>query len=190
MDFNSIPLFQAVKKRLSWLGQRQEVLSQNISNADTPKYKAHDLKAYDFRDLVRRESTQIDMAVTQPNQMPGQRKRIRDFSDSTPLAWKYSDVVFASRGGQALNVRHVLLPLSNTVASAGTYSPVPFRYLAKNGASIVARYSTPVAAPKSILPSVRPSRRHPAGQRPGPSRTCSANVRRRCGARARSPAAR
>src|SRR5512133_2299934 len=83
------------------------------------------------------------------------------FSDSTPLAWKYSAVVVASRGGQALNVRHVLLPLSNTVASAGTYAPVPFRYMAKNGASIFARYSTPVAAPKSILPSVRPSRRQP-----------------------------
>ena len=88
MDFNAIPLFQAVKKRLAWLGQRQEVVSQNIANADTPKYKAHDLKGYDFRDLVRRESTQVNMAVTQPNQLSGQRKRIRDFSDSTPFAYE------------------------------------------------------------------------------------------------------
>lgn len=88
MDLNAIPLFQAVKKRLNWLSQRQEVVTQNIANADTPKYKAHDLKPYDFRDLVRREATQINMAVTQPNQLPGQRKRIRDFSDSTPFAYE------------------------------------------------------------------------------------------------------
>ncbi len=88
MDFNSIPLFQAVKKRLAWLGQRQEVVSQNIANADTPQYKARDLKAYDFRELVRRETTQINMDVTHPNQLSGQRKRIRDFSDSAPFAYE------------------------------------------------------------------------------------------------------
>ena len=82
MDFTTLPLFQAVKKRLSWLGQRQEVLSQNIANADTPGYRARDLKTYDFREIVRREVQQINMTVTSPNQMSGQRKRLRDFTEA------------------------------------------------------------------------------------------------------------
>jgi flagellar basal-body rod protein FlgB len=82
MDFATLPLFQAVKKRLNWLGQRQEVLSQNVANADTPGYRARDLKAYDFREIVRRETQQINMTVTDPNQMPGQRKRLRDFTEA------------------------------------------------------------------------------------------------------------
>ena len=82
MELFSLPLFQAVKKRLGWLGQRQEVLTQNIANADTPGYRARDLKNYDFREIVRREAQQINMAVTNPSQMPGQRKRLRDFTEA------------------------------------------------------------------------------------------------------------
>ncbi len=82
MDFATLPLFQAVKKRLGWLGQRQEVLSQNIANADTPGYRARDLKTYDFREIVRRETQQINMALTAPNQMGGQRRRLRDFTEA------------------------------------------------------------------------------------------------------------
>lgn len=87
MELNSLSLFQAMKKRLAWLGQRQEVISQNIANSDTPKYKARDLKTYDFRELVRREASQINMEVTHPNQLSGQRKRIRDFSEDKPFAF-------------------------------------------------------------------------------------------------------
>ena len=82
MDFATLPLFQAVKKRLNWLGQRQEVLSQNVANADTPGYRAPDLQSYDFREIVRRETQQINMTVTDPNQMSGQRKRLRDFTEA------------------------------------------------------------------------------------------------------------
>ena len=61
-----LTLFAAVKKRLNWLGQRQEILAQNISNADTPDYKAKDLKPYAFRDLLRKESAQLNMVTTEP----------------------------------------------------------------------------------------------------------------------------
>ena len=60
-ELSSLGLFQAVKKRLNWLGQRQEVLAQNIANADTPNYRASDLKPYNFRELLRREDAQLNM---------------------------------------------------------------------------------------------------------------------------------
>ena len=75
-----LTLFAAVKKRLNWLAQRQEVLAQNISNADTPGYRAKDLKPYSFREVLRREKAQLNM-VTTPGEahLGGQRKRLRDF---------------------------------------------------------------------------------------------------------------
>ena len=45
-------LFQLISARLSWLSQRQGVLSQNIANADTPDYQPQDLRAADFARLV------------------------------------------------------------------------------------------------------------------------------------------
>jgi flagellar basal-body rod protein FlgB len=52
MDFGSIPLFRAMAKRMSWLGEREKVLAQNVANADTPGYVPQDLKQQSFRDLL------------------------------------------------------------------------------------------------------------------------------------------
>ena len=80
MSLDDLTLFSAVKKRLSWVTQRQEVLSQNVANADTPEYKAKDLRPFQFRDILRQESMQINM-TTGDGHMGGQRKRIKDFSE-------------------------------------------------------------------------------------------------------------
>lgn len=81
MELDKLTLFSAVKSRLSWLSQRQEVLSQNIANADTPKYRAHDLKPFEFREILRQEKIQLNMDVTSAAHQPGRRKRIRDFAE-------------------------------------------------------------------------------------------------------------
>lgn len=52
MDLNSLGIFKLMARKMDWLTQRQEVLSQNIANADTPKYKARDLAPFDFRTAV------------------------------------------------------------------------------------------------------------------------------------------
>ena len=79
MSFDNIMLFSAVKRRLNWLSQRQEVLAQNIANADTPKYRSRDLKGFNFKDIIRREGMQLNIEVSDPSHLPGRRKRIRDF---------------------------------------------------------------------------------------------------------------
>ncbi len=81
MELSKLTLFSAVKKRLAWLTQRQEVLSQNIANADTPEYRSRDLKGFEFKELIRREKAQINMVTTGNSHLGGQRKRIRDFSE-------------------------------------------------------------------------------------------------------------
>lgn len=56
MEFNSVPIMQMMAKKMSWLSRRTEIIAQNVSNADTPNYKARDLKPVNFRDLVDREA--------------------------------------------------------------------------------------------------------------------------------------
>ena len=49
-------IFSLLAKRMDWLGQRQQVLAQNIANADTPDYVPHDLKPQEFRRMVERQA--------------------------------------------------------------------------------------------------------------------------------------
>ena len=80
MEIGKLTLFSIVKNRLNWLGQRQEVLAQNIANSDTPRYKPSDLKAYNFQDLVRNETAQLNLDASGANHIQGSRRRIRDFA--------------------------------------------------------------------------------------------------------------
>ncbi|MGP1396882.1 MAG: flagellar basal body rod protein FlgB [Inquilinaceae bacterium] len=46
MDLAKFGLFQTLSQRINWLTQRQDVLAQNIANADTPKYRPQDLEPF------------------------------------------------------------------------------------------------------------------------------------------------
>jgi flagellar basal-body rod protein FlgB len=52
MNLPDVPLFSMLRQRMSWLHQRQDTLSQNVANADTPRYVARDLKPLDFDDAL------------------------------------------------------------------------------------------------------------------------------------------
>lgn len=46
MDFGRLGLFRLAEQRLGWLDRRQEVLAQNIANANTPGYAARDITSF------------------------------------------------------------------------------------------------------------------------------------------------
>jgi flagellar basal-body rod protein FlgB len=52
MDLPDVPLFAVLRQRMNWLHQRQDVLSENVANADTPNYVARDLKPLDFEQAL------------------------------------------------------------------------------------------------------------------------------------------
>lgn len=56
MDFTKLPLTLLVTKKMAWLSRRSQVLAENVANADSPGFKARDLKEVDFRQLVARET--------------------------------------------------------------------------------------------------------------------------------------
>lgn len=53
MGLNNLPIFAIMTKQMAWLTKRQEVLAQNIANADTPDYRPKDLLPLKFRDMLR-----------------------------------------------------------------------------------------------------------------------------------------
>jgi len=70
MDISGIGLFRMITQQLHWLGQRQEVLSQNVANADTPGYQGRDLQPLAFGDELR-QATAVRLAVTDPGHLAG-----------------------------------------------------------------------------------------------------------------------
>ena len=52
MNLDNIPVLGALRSKLAWLTQRQEVLAENIANANTPDYRAQDLDEAKFQDFV------------------------------------------------------------------------------------------------------------------------------------------
>ncbi len=53
MNLPDVPLMTMLKGRMAWLEARQNVLSENVANADTPGYAPRDVKPMDFESLVR-----------------------------------------------------------------------------------------------------------------------------------------
>lgn len=53
MNLTEAPLLTMLREKMTWLHQRQDLLSQNVANADTPNYAARDLKPLDFDQMVK-----------------------------------------------------------------------------------------------------------------------------------------
>ncbi len=82
MDLNNLKLFKMAMTRMDWATQRQRVLSQNISNADTPDYRPKDLNALNFKQVLRGEmAPHVAVARTNANHLKGtipEQEKFRD----------------------------------------------------------------------------------------------------------------
>jgi len=64
MDLPDVPLLAMLRERMNWLHQRQDVLSENVANADTPNFVARDLKPLDFEQALGSVSTGPSLMTT------------------------------------------------------------------------------------------------------------------------------
>lgn len=71
MDLSSLRLFNMAMTKMDWAAQRQKVLTQNVVNADTPDYKPRDLKALDFKHVLRDQVQPVKVARTDPGHIKG-----------------------------------------------------------------------------------------------------------------------
>ena len=64
MNLPDVPLFSMLRERMTWLNQRQDLLSQNVANSDTPGYMARDLKPLDFQQALSQAGSGAGMMIT------------------------------------------------------------------------------------------------------------------------------
>lgn len=69
MDLSKTPVIEMLRTRMLWLTARQTVLAENIANANTPGFRAQDLREPDFAALVRGQSgpASVQMVATAPS---------------------------------------------------------------------------------------------------------------------------
>ncbi|WP_207476440.1 flagellar basal body rod protein FlgB [Arenibaculum pallidiluteum] len=70
MDMEKLGLFRLIKGKMDWLSRRQEVVAQNIANADTPGFRPSDLTPYDFKSALR-TSVRLPPARTDGSHLSG-----------------------------------------------------------------------------------------------------------------------
>jgi flagellar basal-body rod protein FlgB len=72
MDLDKLTLFKMAMTKMDWAAQRQKVLAQNVSNADTPDYQGRDLKPVDFKKVLRDQMPHaVKVSVTNPAHSTG-----------------------------------------------------------------------------------------------------------------------
>jgi flagellar basal-body rod protein FlgB len=70
---NDVAILNLLKGRMHWHQTRQKVLAENVANADTPRFKPHDLAP--FEDAVRPDgrltTASLGLARTNPGHLGG-----------------------------------------------------------------------------------------------------------------------
>jgi flagellar basal-body rod protein FlgB len=64
---DDIPLFAMLKSKMTYVNARQQVIAQNVANADTPGFTPQDLKPFSFTAMADAAAGQL--TVNQPGQI-------------------------------------------------------------------------------------------------------------------------
>jgi len=115
MNLPDIPLLSMLKTRMTWLNQRQDVLTQNVANADTPKYVAHDLKPVDFSRELHHAAGSFQsvsrLAVTDPRHI-----QIKSSTNSDSFEDMEVHDTEASPNGNSVSLEQEMIKVSDTQA--------------------------------------------------------------------------
>lgn len=90
MVIDDIPLLGMIRGRLGYLNQRQQVIAQNVANADTPGFIAKDLKPFSFH--MRAHAPQVP-AVGQsalPSLGPGAPNILKSAASSSSAGARWT----------------------------------------------------------------------------------------------------
>jgi len=114
MTTQDIALFRGIGARMNFLNQRQRVIAQNISNADTPGYRPQDLRPVDFSAVlgdVTRGSGRMSVKLNTTNgQHLPPANQVED-----PQARKQRETYEVAPAGNAVIMEEQLLNAGQTV---------------------------------------------------------------------------
>ena len=71
MDLQAIPLFNMLRGKLGYLTQRQQLIAENVANADTPGYTPRDLKPFEIQRQVATQTNGTRLLTSDPRHMAG-----------------------------------------------------------------------------------------------------------------------
>lgn len=114
MTTDNLSLFKAIGAKMDFLNQRQRVLAQNISNADTPDFRPKDIKDDDFRSvlkgLVNTDKMGVFLETTDAQHMPAPN------AVPTPTEIKQKKVYEVAPVGNAVVMEEQLMSSNKTAA--------------------------------------------------------------------------
>lgn len=105
------PFLSLLRERMTWLHQRQDLLAQNVANADTPRYVARDLKAQEFSDALKKATSPTSsMTVTNVRHIALSNTRSGPFEDLE------SPDIESSPNGNSVSLETQMIKVSDTQA--------------------------------------------------------------------------
>jgi flagellar basal-body rod protein FlgB len=111
MKMPDTPFLSLLRERMTWLHQRQDLLAQNVANADTPRYVARDLKAQDFSEALKKATNQSSgMTVTNVRHIALSNSRTGQFDDLE------SPDIESSPNGNSVSLETQMIKVSDTQA--------------------------------------------------------------------------
>lgn len=86
MDLSNTTMFQMFEKRMSHSLERQRVLSENVANVNTPKFRPSDVRGLDFKKMLQQSTAGLPTAKTSAGHIEGTRlpQKFRSDIDRKP----------------------------------------------------------------------------------------------------------
>ncbi|MDH3597136.1 MAG: flagellar basal body rod protein FlgB [Rhodospirillales bacterium] len=105
-----LSIFDALARRMAWLGQREQVLAQNVANADTPDYVPQDLAHGPFARQLARRLAPVEPAATHPDHLRGAEGRAERPADSEDQRERFE----TAPSGNAVVLEEQLIKVAET----------------------------------------------------------------------------
>jgi flagellar basal-body rod protein FlgB len=105
-----LSIFDVLARRMAWLGQREQILAQNVANADTPDYVPQDLKHGPFARLLARGLAPVQPAATHPNHLRGAQGRAERPAESEDQRERFE----TAPSGNAVVLEEQLIKVAET----------------------------------------------------------------------------
>ncbi len=110
MGLENMGFFKVLNTRLSWLNDRQRLLAENVSNANTPNFRARDLAEPNFQDLLRRNAAPVALRTTVG-------KHLQGIGSTNDIKFKIQDTdTMADKSGNSVALEAEMMKVSQTAA--------------------------------------------------------------------------
>lgn len=119
-----LSLFEVFAKRLDWLSQRQNLIAQNIAQADTPGYVPKDLVGDAFVRELRNTNVALRTAKTEGGHIPGTLE-----NGSKAPARETRKQYEAAPSGNAVIIEEQLVKMAQTQMDHATVTNLYNKYM-------------------------------------------------------------